>query len=152
MGENCFHAIETYTCVLCAIEKYDFASMPLTLFFLSLAAIAVKSHPKSPLLHPSACSFPPCWASKITLALLLLPLPDASHVFVVARHQVEVNPRSNYRCGMKWCWCPASGTCAHTSSLSVAAAGAACSTAAHVAAAHQSSSGSDPAGSACAHQ
>jgi hypothetical protein len=43
--------------VLCAIEKYEFASMPLTLIFLSLAAIAVKSRPKSP---PSACSFPPC--------------------------------------------------------------------------------------------
>jgi hypothetical protein len=41
-------AIETYTCVLCAIEKYDFPSMPLTLIFLSLAAVAVKSRPKSP--------------------------------------------------------------------------------------------------------
>jgi hypothetical protein len=45
---NLFYAIETYTCVLCAIEKYDFPSMPLTLIFLSLAAVAVKSRPKSP--------------------------------------------------------------------------------------------------------
>ena len=51
-GENCFFAIGTYTCLLCAIEKYMF-SMPLVLIFSFLAAIAVRCRENCPLLPPA---------------------------------------------------------------------------------------------------